>query len=242
MTEHRCQQVFRAGRVGQVDSAGMVTMVGRPDQLTPVDVRPRWPATPMSRSGAASAGAAGWPGQAMMGGGCPAGEMRTWSRDGLNIAHITVAIASGSKCRISGRAGPARRRGRLFPARIPAARCGCGPDHRCLEAGAGHVADDGAHLARGEDEHVAPVASHMPFARNVAGGHLQPADRGQRRGDQAALQRPGSRAVQSDGGGLGRQGGAVGGELAECWAGCPAPAVLLRGLTAVRRGFRSASA
>ena len=33
----------------------------------------------------------------MMGGRCPAEQMRTWSRDGLNIAYSTVAIASGSK-------------------------------------------------------------------------------------------------------------------------------------------------
>jgi hypothetical protein len=33
----------------------------------------------------------------MMGGRCPAEQTRTWSRDGLNIAYSTVAIASGSK-------------------------------------------------------------------------------------------------------------------------------------------------
>jgi hypothetical protein len=47
--------------------------------------------------GPASADAAGWPGPAMMDGRCPAEQMRTWSRDGLNIAYSTVAIASGSK-------------------------------------------------------------------------------------------------------------------------------------------------
>ena len=33
----------------------------------------------------------------MTGGRCPAEQMRIWSRDGLIIAHITVASASGSK-------------------------------------------------------------------------------------------------------------------------------------------------
>ena len=40
----------------------------------------------MSTLGATSASAAGWPGRAMMGGRCPAEQMRMWPRDGLTIA------------------------------------------------------------------------------------------------------------------------------------------------------------
>ena len=54
----------------------------------------------MSTLGATSATAAGWPGRAMMGGRCPAEQMRIWPRDGLITAHSTVASASGSKYRI----------------------------------------------------------------------------------------------------------------------------------------------
>ena len=53
----------------------------------------------------------------------------------------------------------------------------------------------------------------MPAARNITGGHRQPAGRGQRRGQQAALQRRGSRSVQLGGERLHRDRGTVGGEL-----------------------------
>ena len=56
--------------------------------------------TPMGTSEETRAGAAGWPGPASRAGRCPALVMRTSSRAGLNTAHSTVAIASGSKCRI----------------------------------------------------------------------------------------------------------------------------------------------
>ena len=106
-----------------------------------------------------------------------------------NTAYETVARAPGSKCRILRSSRARTSAGSRLPAIGPQGAPHPAHDHRGREAGAGDIADHHAQLARGQGEHVIPVAAQHAAARDVAGRHLSPGSSRERRRQQAALQR-----------------------------------------------------